>query len=413
MLTLYKNMVNQLNLCYSYRWLLFFLLYNFFFGFDAYSQSRQQLEEQRKEILEEIEEISRFLNETQQSQRESVAKLNLLTAQVNQFNRLITGINAEITYADRQISETTVTVNRMTNEIEKMKMEYARLVYQAYKNRGQYNKLVYVLSAKDFNEAYRRMKYFRQYSEYRKKQVDEIKIKQEELRDVIAQLTAQKDEKEKLLAQQRQESKRLEAVKTEQNREVNNLKSQERRLRTQLTTQQQKEKRLQTEIEKIITAEARKSGATTTNLYDKLTPEEILIANNFKGNKGRLPWPTERGTITGKYGSNYNPILKSNLESKGIDITTVGGADVRAVFDGEILEIVLLLGDVAIVVRHGNYFTIYSNLAEVKVKKGDKVKTKDIIGKVYTVKGEKTAVLHFEIWEEFNKQNPELWIVKQ
>jgi len=385
--------------------------------FDAYTQSRQSLEEQRKQALAEIEETSRFLRETEQNRVKSVEKLNLLDAQVVQFNRLISSINAEISYTDRQIGETSAKINQMTNEIEKMKEEYARLVYHAYKNRGQYNKLIYILSSKDFNEAYRRMKYFQQYSEYRKKQIAEINVKQEELRVVKVQLEEQRTEKEQLLAEQRQESRRMETVKSEQDREVNSLRSQERRLRSQLLAQQQKEKRLQSEIAKLIAAETKKMSTSTANPYDKLTPDEILISSNFRGNKGRLPWPTEKGVITGFFGPNTNSLSKYvSLPNNGINITTVGEADVRVVFDGEVIAVVGIPGDLFVLVRHGNYFTAYSNMVDVKVKKDDKLKSKDIIGKVYTEKGAKTAVLHFEIWEQSNTMNPvnpEQWILKQ
>ena len=409
------NFVNGLNIFDTYRRFLFILLNAFILAPNGHAQSRQSLEEQRRQTLLQIEETTRILEETQKNRTVSVDKLNLLIAQEKQFNRLISGINAEIAFADRQINETSVTISRMNNEIEKMKSEYARLVFQAYKSRGQYNKLVYVLSAKDFNEAYRRMKYFQQYSEFRKKQVADIKAKQEELQLVIAKLALQKTEKEKLLAEQIRENRRLGANKAEQNKEVNSLRAQERNLRTQLTAQQQKEKRLQAEIEKIITAELKRRNITPANLYDRLTPEERLISNNFKENKGRLPWPTEKGTITGFFGLNPSPLFKNvQVPNNGIDITTVGGATVRSVFDGEILEVGGHLGNNSFVlVQHGSYTTVYSNLVEVTKKKGDKVKSKEVIGKVYTEKGATSAVLHFEIWEGYkDKQNPELWISK-
>ena len=381
---------------------------------NAYSQTRQSLEEQRKQALKEIEETNRFLRETVQSQKESVEKLNLLNAQVTQFNRLISSINAEIAYFDRQIDETSVNISRMNLEIEKMKAEYAALVFQAYKNRGFYNELIYVLSSKDFNEAYRRVKYFQQYSDFRKKQVTEIVEKQKELSIVIDKLTEQKKEKDLLLAEHRQESEKLEAVKIEQDKEVIKWRSQERKLREQLAAQQKKERMLQNEIEKLIADEAKKRNTTTSNIYDKLTPEELLISNSFKGNKGKLPWPVEKGSITGFFGVHTHPLFKDvRPDNSGVDITTVGGADVRAIYDGEVSSVGGILGDnIFVVLRHGNYITVYQNLVEVRVKMGDKVKLKDVIGKVYTDRGSQTAVLHFEIWEEFNKQNPEQWITK-
>ena len=381
--------------------------------FETAAQPRQKLEEQRKQALQEIEETGRYLKETQQSQKKSFEKLNLLNVQIKQFNRLINSINAEITHTERQIAETSAKVTQMSAEIEKMKAEYAQLVFQAYKNRGKYNKLIYVISAKDFNEAYRRMKYFQQYSEYRKKQLIEITAKQVELQVVVEQFAVQKAEKEQLLAVQRRESKQLEAVKTEQNKEVNNLKSKERKLRAQLDEQKKKEQKLRNDIQKIITAEAKKRNTTPDNFYNKLTPEERLVSENFKGNKGSLPWPTEKGSITGFFGMNAHPIFKGIwTNNTGVDITTVGGSDVRAVFGGEITGIGGIPGEnLFVLVRHGNYITVYQNLVDVKVKQGDKIKFKETIGKVFTEKGAKTAILHFEIWEEFNKLDPELWIM--
>ena len=412
------NFVNRLNCLYSYRWFLILLLFAFPLTPGVQAQSRQNLEEQRRKTLQEIEETTHFLNETEKNRSESVDKLNLLIVQEKQFIRLISGINAEIAFAERQISETTAKISRMNNEIEKMKTEYARLVFQAYKNRGQNNKLVFVLSARDFNEAYRRMKYFQQYSEYRKKQVAEIKARQDEFQVVVTQLAKQKNEKEKLLVEQIRESKRLETIKVEQNREIANLRSKERTLRNQLTAQQQKEKRLQAEIQKLIAAEIRKRSNNSTNISDKLTPDERLISDNFRGNKGRLPWPTERGTITEFFGLNPRPFSKNiQLYNNGVDITTVAGSDVRVVFDGEVGDVILIPGNnMTVLVRHGNYFTVYSYLVNVIVKKGEKLKSKQPIGKVYTERGANTAVLHFEIWDANKpnpeKLNPELWISK-
>jgi septal ring factor EnvC (AmiA/AmiB activator) len=331
-----------------------------------------------------------------------------------QFKQLIGNMNAEIAFADQQIGEISAKVSQMNHEIDRMKDEYALLVFQAYKNRGQYNKLVYVLSAKDFNEAYRCMKYFQQYGESRKRQVAEITVKQEEMRVVIEDLSIKKSKKEELLAKQQQESKKLELVMAEKNAEINKLKSQERKLKSQLLTQQRKAQGLQREIEKLIIAEAKKRSSAVTSPYDKLTPDELLISNNFKGNKGRLPWPTEKGIITSYFGTNAHPLLKGiRLNNTGIDITTVGEASVRAVFDGEVTNISGIPGyNIVVLVRHGNFITVYSNLVDVIVKQGAKVKHKEIIGKVYTKKGAKTATLHFEIWEELNKLNPEQWIGK-
>ena len=380
---------------------------------DARSQSRQNLEEQRRQALRDIEDTNRLLRETTRGQRQSLDRLNLLNAQVGQFERLIGGIRTEVALADRQIAETTATVSRMSGEVEKMKEEYAMLVFQAYKNRGQYNRLIYVLSAKDFNEAYRRMKYFQQYSEFRKKQVAEITVRQQALQVEIERLAAQRSEKTALLAEQQREIRRLEVVKTEQTKEVNDWSTRERQVRTQLETQRRTLQILESEIKRLIAADAKKSGTTAAKLHEALTPEERLIANSFRGNRGRLPWPTERGTITSNFGLNPTAHRGVQLPNDGIDITTVGGADVRVVFDGVVSNVFGITGsNMNVLVKHGNYFTVYSNLVDVRVKQGDAVKHKDVIGKVYTEKGASSAVLKFQIWEGMNKLNPAQWITR-
>ena len=413
-----QNFMNQMLIGNTYHrilWMFFMIFLYAVFAEPVQAQSKQNLEEQRKKALQEIDETNRFLNETQRSQRESLERLQLLNAQVQQFGRLINTIQAEIVFAERQIGETSTTVSRMSHEIEKMKTEYAKLLSHAYQNRGRYNRLIYVLSASDFNEAYRRFKYFQQYSEYRKKQVAEIRTRQGELQSVIQKLELQKGEKEKLLAEQRRERQRLESVKVEEDRVANSLKSKEKVLRAQLFAREQKARSLQNEIEKLITADAKKRNTTITNLYEKLTPEERFISDHFKGNRGRLPWPVEKGVITKFFGKNIpHPLFKNvRRDNDGIDITTIAGASVRAVFDGEIIRVGFFLGtSIHVVIKHGNYLTLYENLVNVSVKMGDKVKAKQTLGNVYTERGAESAILHFEIWEGLNKLNPELWIAK-
>ena len=393
---------------------LFLLFGMFLFVLSVYSQTRQSLEEQRRQIEREINETNRLLRESVREQEQSETKLNLLVAQLSQYNRLISGINAEVAYTERQINSSNEQIRQMTNDIEKMKTEYARLVYQAYKNRGQYNKLIYVLSAKDFNEAYRRMKYFQQYGEFRKRQVKEILVMQEELKVTIEKLTAQRAEREQLLAEHRRESEALQTVRAEHDREVSRLRANVQQLRTQLRAQQQKQQRVQQEIEKMLAEEARRRGTTPANPFNVLTPEERLISNNFRANRGRLPWPTERGTITGKFGPHRHPVERSvEINNTGIYITTVANADVRAVFDGEVSTVGGIAGwNMFVFIRHGNYITAYMNLVDVRVRQGDKVSIRETIGKVYTERGSQSATMQFMLYEGANRQNPELWITR-
>ena len=391
------------------------LLFALFLASVAYSQrTRQSLEEQRRQVLREIEETNRLLRVTVKDQEQSASKLNLLNAQFEQYNRLISGINNEIAYTDRQINTMTNETKRDSAIIEQMKSEYVKLLVQSYKNRGQYNKLIYVLSAKDFNEAYRRMKYFQQYSDYSKKQVEEIKLKQEELAKAIEQLKAHKADNEQLRAERRRENANLQEVKRDLDHEISSLKSKEKELRKQLAEQQERDRKFQAEISRLISEEAKKQGTTAANLHERLTPEQRLISNNFRANRGKLPWPTERGIVTGKFGTSRHEVIQNiQVDNIGIHITTVANAEVRAVFDGEVTNVGGIPGvNMFVLVRHGNYFTVYLNLVDVTVKQGDKIKLKQSIGKVYTEKGVQTATLQFQIFEGANKQNPEQWLSK-
>ncbi len=385
-------------------------------SFNVSAQTRQSLEQQRKKALQEIEELNGYLNDTQKDQKKSLEKLNLLNRQIDQYNRLIGTMDSEVKYVERQISETNTEIGQMSKTVERLKSEYAELIYQAYKNRGKYNKLIYVLSSKDFNEAYRRLQYFQQYDEYSQKQVEEITQAQVRLAEKTKELAVQKTEKEQLLESQKKETKQLENVKKDQNQTVNNLKSRERELRKQIADQQKKAQKLQREIEKIIAEETKKlkGSSPTKNVYDQLTPEERVLSNNFRDNRGKLPWPTEKGTITGFFGTNPHPLYKDiKINNNGVDITTIGGSSVRVVFDGTVSKVVAIPGEnLAVLIRHGNYMTVYQNLINVSVKQGDRVKTKGAIGEVYTAKESKTAVVHFEIWEETKVLDPEKWISK-
>jgi septal ring factor EnvC (AmiA/AmiB activator) len=373
------------------------------------------LETQHRQTLKEIAEITGFLKETQQGEKESLEKFMLLGSQINHYKQLIENIDKEIKYAERQISETQLQIKKMSNEVDKLKTEYAQMVFHAYKNRGKYNKLIYVISAKDFNEAYRRMNYFQQYSQFRDKQVKEITKNQQELNEVVKKLAKQKAEKEKLLTTQKKETEKLKVVQEEQDKETQRLKSQEKQLRKQAADKQRQANKLDNEIKKLIAEEVKKSKGTSKTLYDKLTPEERLVSNNFQDHRGLLPWPTERGIITGFFGSNPHPLYKDiKINNNGIDITTVAGAEVRSVFGGVVSRVMRIQGEnLVIFIKHGNFITVYMNLVDITVKQGDKVKSKEPIGRVYTEKGSKTAILHFEMWQETNKLDPEIWMVKK
>lgn len=381
------------------------------------AQTRKNLEKERNQTLRQIAQTTELLQKNQDSHKISLSKYNLLSAQIEQYNKLIATINAEIQFLNAQIITNLDEVERYKKQVAELKREYAQMVNFAYKNRQKYNQLIFILAAEDLNTAYRRMRYFQQYSSYRQLQVAKIESLQDSLNVSISRLEAARAEKEELLNSEQEQRLILAGLRSVQNQELQDLRSKERQLRAQLEEQQKRERQLQEEIQKLIAAENKKRNKgkeKSSKLYDKLTPEEQLTSKNFSQNKGKLPWPTEKGVISRPYGISKHPVLKDiTIDNDGIDIMTNPGSAVRAVFDGEVSFVSAIIGEnLTIFIRHGNYITIYQNVVRPTVKQGDKVKTKQVIGYTVNDKDSKSVILHFGVWNETVKQNPSLWLAK-
>jgi murein DD-endopeptidase MepM/ murein hydrolase activator NlpD len=281
---------------------------------------------------------------------------------------------------------------------------------------------MFVFSSKSFNQAYQRIKYFQQYSSYRQNQVRVIKENQEILARKVALLKKQKADKQNLKSQEEKEKKKLADEKNQQDTTVRQLSKKEKELLKKLRDNERAAKKLQAAIEKLIADEirkaneaAKKSGTkpSTTNTFG-LTPSELKLSSSFAANKGGLPWPTERGVISATFGEHPHPVLKGiKTKNNGIDVTTSNGAVARAVFEGEVTSTMTLPNyHNVIIIRHGEFLTVYSNLGQLYVKKGDKVSTKQKLGVINQDDNGKTT-LHFELWKGKVLQNPEAWLAKQ
>jgi septal ring factor EnvC (AmiA/AmiB activator) len=273
---------------------------------------------------------------------------------------------------------------------------------------------MFLLSAEDFNQAYRRYLYLKQYSNHRKTQAETIGAVQVVLQENIKKLEQQKATKQQLIGETRQEAQKLTTEKQQQNQEIRKLQKQQQSLRQKLNQQRRVEQQLENEIQRVIEEEARKNTDAGAPAF-ALTPEQKLVGDNFEQNKRRIPWPVERGVITEHFGIHSHPVLKNvQIRNNGINIATEAGSKARAVFNGEVSRVFAITGgNTAVIIRHGNYLTVYSNLREVVVKKGDKVSTKQNIGTVFTdAEDGNKSILKFQIWRENQKLNPEEWIVK-
>lgn len=393
-----------------------------FFGNNLHSQDKKsQLEAKKAKIEEEINYTNKLLTETKKSKQNTMNHLVLLNKKISKRQELINAISGEIRQIDQRIKETNDTITELTENIKKLKEEYARMIYYAQKNRSSYSRLMFIFSAESFNQAYQRIKYFQQYSSYRKNQVRVIQETQALLAQKVELLKRQKSEKLNLKTTEETEKQKLAQEKNEQDQVVKKLSQKERDLLKKLRENEKAAKKLQKAIEDLIAEELRKARETAKKTGTKpapdnafgLTPSELKLSSSFAGNKGSLPWPTERGVISATFGEHPHPVLKGIMtKNNGVDITTASGSSARAIFDGVVTSIMSLPNyNNVIIIKHGEFLTVYSNIGQVFVKKGDKVTTKQKLGTIETDDSGRTK-LHFELWKGKILQNPEAWIIK-
>jgi len=386
----------------------------------VFSQDKEKLQKDKKKIEEEIALTNKLLKETKKNTQSSLNQLVLINKQINQREQLIRNINSEINYVNGLIAKNNHSREILNKELAELKEQYARMVYNAYLNRNSYNTLMFIFAAQDFNQAYKRLKYMQQYSEYRRKQSEKIHLKQTELAKKAAELESLLSDKRTLLASQNNEKLLLDNQKNEQSKTVSALQKKEKELSKTVKEKEAAARKLQKAIEAIIAEEIKKAaerakkntGATTTTF--KLTPEEMALSNNFASNRQKLPWPLTQAIVTSTYGDNPHPTLPGiKINNKGIDMGTSSGSKARAVFDGTVVRVLeMQMYHYVIIISHGEYYTVYSKIETPYVKAGDKVKTKQDIGLVYTDTQESKTELHFEIWKGNTNMNPINWLAK-
>jgi septal ring factor EnvC (AmiA/AmiB activator) len=279
---------------------------------------------------------------------------------------------------------------------------------------------MFVFSAQNFNEAYKRLKYLQQYTSYRRRQADLISKTKQSIANELSDLEMKKKAKRRLLDAKQYEHHKLTGEKQQQEQVVVELKKKEQDLLKELKRKQRTAQKLQRAIEEIIKEEIRKAREAASRAGKKtsgfpMTPEAQKLSNSFSANKGKLPWPVEQGVITGKFGTHPHPVLTQvTVKNNGIDISTSEGAVARSVFEGEVSRVIIIPGEgKSVLIRHGEYLTVYSYLSAVYVKAGDKVTTKQPLGLLVSDKANAKTEIHFELWKGMDKLNPEYWVYKQ
>ncbi len=389
--------------------------------FSANGQSREDLERNRRELQTSIRLTNNLLKETQKTAETGLNQLVILNNQIRKRQSLIKVLNSEIRLINRQIATHNTELEQLKEELKELKDSYAKMIYYAYRNRSSYQRLMFLFSSQDFNQAYLRLRYLQQYARHRQLQAEKISETSEEINTKVAELQNQKTQQQKLLAEERVEMGLLTSEKEQQKNVLEKLRRKETQLKQQLAEHQESVQALDNAIARIIEEERRKAeeraraeGRPVSREYT-LTPEEMELSENFANNKGKLPWPVERGVITAGFGKRNHPVLRGiEIQNNGVDIATVEGAVARAVFDGTVSRVIYVPGsNYSVIVRHGEYLSVYSNLAEVYVQNGERVSTREQIGKVATNAREAKTEVNLQIWHGTNKLNPAAWIARQ
>lgn len=387
---------------------------------ECYSQSKRQieLEEKRVELQKQIKEITRMLFEVKKEKKSVVNAVENLNYKISVRKNLIRITNQQANLLTLEINDNQNQISNKRDKIRLLKDEYAKMILKSYKNRSVDNKLMFVLSSSNFQQAYRRLQYIKQYADYQKLQAEIIKQETKQLQKFNKELLRQKKDKDKLVSENKAAKAILDKELIAQNSLIEEIQKNLTKFSAQIKLKQKETEKLDAEIRKLIreaiAASNKKAGKTGKQATFALTPEQRKLAATFTANKGKLPWPVVKGVVKLRFGTNPSPIdPKIKIRSNGVRIATNQSEPVRAVWEGTVQGVMTPKnGNNTIMIRHGNYITVYKNLSKFYVSKGDKVTTKQVIGEVLTNKVSGESILSFGIYKDSVIQNPSTWIYK-
>lgn len=395
---------------------LYVLVFTLFFSLRASAQTSEQkaLEEKRTRLQQEIKQINRLLL-TGGEQRSSVLQqVEILDQKIKVRQQLIRVTNQQANLLSRQITTNLRHLGQLREDLNILKDDYAELIQKSYQHQSQSNRLMFLLSAENFFQAFKRFQYMQQYAKHRKKQGQTISRKTDELVRLNQQLTQQRKAKERLVAQNTRAKNQLAEEIAAQQNVLQRIRQNETQYRAAIAQKEKETRKLDQQIERLIkeaiAAANRKADATKFIL----TPETQLIADNFSANKGRLIWPVQKGVKSQGYGL-YRDKIYPGIQHRnhGVTIASEKGSQARAIFEGEVIAVLSVPGGSnGVQIKHGNYISTYYNLSKLYVKKGDKVAVKAILGDVYTNRFDGTTQLKFYLYQNSTRLNPEEWIYR-
>lgn len=395
------------------------ILLTIFFSASSYAQTSQQkaLEAKRAKLQKEIREMNRLLSAEKQEKGNVLEQMDALDRKINVRQELIRVTNQQSNLLNRQINANVRSIGKLREDLELLKDDYAQLIQKSYQNKTQNNRLMFLLSADNFFQAFKRLQYMKQYTKHRKQQGESIEKKTEELSSLNKDLVEQRKIKDQLLAENRRAKNDLSKEIGSQQDLLKTIKQNESKYTQAIDKKKKESRRIDREIEKLIrsaiASSNKKSGSSNTTSF-ALTPEAKLIANNFSSNKGKLIWPVEKGIKSqgfGVYADKVYPGIKH--QNNGVTITTDKGGQARAIFEGEVITIFTnKMGVKGVYLRHGNYISMYYNLSKIYVQKGDKVAVKEALGEIYTNRFSGATTLKFYLYQDTKRLNPEQWIYR-
>jgi septal ring factor EnvC (AmiA/AmiB activator) len=413
----------------------FFTLFFFCLAIPIWSQppTQEQLEERKAKIQQEILEKEQLLQTVKSKEKSVVTQLMLQKEKIGLKQKLINTTEKQTKLLSNDIYANQIKINQLKLDLDQLRKDYAEMILKSYKSRSEQSRAMFLLSSQNFLQAYKRAQYMKQYASYRKMQGEEIKGKTNQLLTYNDKIGVQKSAKEKLIVENEKEKQELEKEKKVQEKIAQQIQKEKGKIVSDIKKKQQETKKIDAQIQKLIretiaaankktaAAKAKANPKTVSKADTKateestkivLTSEGQLIANNFRANKGKLPWPVEKGAVSLPYGDQPHPVYKTlTVHNSGVEITTESGSSARAVFGGEITKVIKLSPlNIAVFIQHGDYFTVYQNLTSVNVSVGDKVTIKQTLGKIRTNGDTGKTILKFLILQNTTYNNPASWL---
>jgi len=404
----------------KFKYLLFVLSLLLSVNISAQKRTkRQELEARRIQNQKDQVYINALLSNTKRKEKNLLNDIKDLKDKITSRENLISSITNESKELGNEIYLNQLEINQNKRDLKALKKDYGNMIFKSYKSKSQNSRLMFLLSSESFSQGYKRFQYMKQYTSFRKKQGEDINIKTEELQTLTDTLKKKKELKQELLSEKKKEQTVVEREKKNQESLLGQVKKKESKYKKQIRQFQRDEARINAQIDKAIrdaiAASNKKSGSKSSgSSVFKLTAEGKALASKFNLNKGKLPWPVEKGYVSTYYGKQPHPVVKSiTIQSNGVRITTNKGSKARAVFEGVVMAIQLMPGNKkAVLIKHGNYISVYNNLENVIVSKGDKIKTKQTLGTIFTDKITDRTILNFMLKDNSKTVNPRSWIYK-